>query len=113
MTSRELIPPIGQAEMENLASRVGAVAKVTYAQFGSESSATGMVRSVAAFSNIELVGIGVPFVGYGTAVMRVESPPGEVVYENPNINTKYDYRNRRGINWMRRRSFGKDNAKPF
>src|SRR3989338_5057658 len=97
MTERQENPqlpqPIGEEVMEALKGHIGQPVTVNHVWYGMPHTETlKELKDVTNFSNIEIQGSGIPFVGYGSAIRTITSENCEVLYDNPLIPDDYDRR---------------------
>jgi len=97
---------IDKKVMEELRKNVGKSVNVEYVWYGSEHKEKGVLKEVNDFANIELKSAGIPFVGYGCAIQKIIDENGKVVYDNPNIISRYDVRDDGGLDEVRKATFG-------
>lgn len=74
--------------------------------YGVKQEETGELKDVEDFFNVSIGSYGIPFVGYGSAISKIVSKDGEVLYSNPNIEKNYDRRDEHKIDASRRLIFG-------
>jgi hypothetical protein len=81
-------------QMSRLPDFIGKQVKIEYVNYGSLQFDTGELREVAPFSNVLVGSVGIPFIGYGSAVRGIAlADSGDVIYRNPFIVADYDIRN--------------------
>ena len=95
--------------MDTLKEHIGKAVTVEYVSYGIPRLLTAKLRSVTDFRHIEIEGMGIPFVGNGSAIRSITSS-GKAVYENQVIQKNYDVRGYAEIEEYVRRSFGSQMA---
>lgn len=78
--------------METLREYIGKEVTVRYVGYGQPQTKKGVLKGMTDFSNLELEGAGIPFVGYGSAIQEIVGENGEVLYKNPLIPDEYGER---------------------
>ncbi len=96
-----------------LSNNVGKKIRVDYVHYGSPESEESTLKNVRDYVNIEIESSAIPFIGYGSAIQRIISKDGEVLYENPLVPRNYDLRKDKEIDKLRELSFGQNVADRF
>jgi len=104
---------IDKKVMEELRKNIGKRVRVEHVWYGVSQEEDSILRRVNDYTNIEIEGAGIPFVGYGSAIRRILGEKGEVLYENPSIPHNYDLRRDEDIDQLRALSFGQGVADEF
>lgn len=78
---------------------------VTYIQYGFKRVEIKKLLNVSPFVNIEIEGSGIPFIGYGSAIRRIETKDGQAIFDNPDIPIDYDVRSAEDLSVIKRRLF--------
>lgn len=103
--------PIGESVMEGLRTHIGRPVTVKHVWYGMpHTEISKELKDVTNFSNIEIQGSGIPFVGYGSAIRTITGENGEVLYDNPLIPDDYDRRAQTAVDEMVRLTFGDEVA---
>lgn len=75
--------------------------------YGSPENGTDILKNVSYFSNVEIGCMGIPFIGYGSAISEISlTETGEVIYSNPYIESNYDRRKAEDVEELKRKMFG-------
>lgn len=100
--------PIGEEVMKGLKAHIGQTVTVQHVWYGILRTETSKLRNVTNFTNIEIEGSGIPFVGNGSAIRIIVGQGGEILYDNPLIPDDYDRRRPDEIDEMVRLTFGEE-----
>ena len=94
-------------EMFNkLRKHIGKEVSYTAWWYGNKEEGTDILREVNDFCNVSIGAYSIPFVGYGSAISKIISKDGEILYSNPYIEYGYDRRDDREIFSAKRVIFG-------
>lgn len=92
---------------ENLKKHIGEQVSYEAWWYGSPENGTDKLKSIAFFSNVEIGCMGIPFVGYGSAISSITlKETGEILYSNPYIEHGYDRRKPEDVEESKRKIFG-------
>lgn len=92
---------------ENLKKHIGKTVTYHAWWYGAMESGTDELKSVAFFTNVQIGCMGMPFVGYGSAISSITlQETGEVLYSNPYIEYGYDRRCPEDIEESKRKIYG-------
>lgn len=82
---------------EQLKKHIGE--EVTYSGwlYGVEQKGTAKLKAVDDFESVWIGNIVMPFVGYGAAIASIKSKDGKTLFFNPNVENKYDIRDKEKI----------------
>lgn len=92
---------------ENLKKHIGKEVSYEAWWYGSPENGTGTLKGINYFCNVEIGGMGIPFVGYGSAISSIKLvETGEELYSNPYIEYAYDRRKPEDVEDSKRKMFG-------
>ncbi len=101
-------PPIGNAEMDALKTHVGAEARVVYVLGGRMHTIDSRLDNLVPYDAVKVDGSRtIPFVGFNSAISKIEVPPGgTTVYENTKVTTDYHPKSAHEVDIERAHAFG-------
>ena len=92
---------------EKLKQHIGEEVSYEAWWYGVPQNETDILNNVSYFSNVEIGCMGIPFVGYGSAISKITlKETGEVLYSNPFIEHEYDRRKPEDVEDSERKIFG-------
>ena len=92
---------------ENLKKHIGEQVSYKAWWYGSPENGSDILKSVNYFGNVQIGSMGIPFVGYGSAISSIIlDKTGEELYSNPYIEYGYDRRRAEDMEESRRKIFG-------
>lgn len=102
-----------EGSFDDLRANIGKKVTVYHAWYGQFHSEKSTLKSVDDYQNLEIEGLSIPFIGYGSAILSVKDDEGKVLYSNPHIQDNYDVRDPEEREVLVSICFGKDIANKF
>ena len=93
-----------------LKEHIGEKVFITYWNYGRIISDVEVLQGVIDFERIETNRGGIPFIGYGSAIVSIRDENGKELYKQP-LNEPYDVRDSLGIIAYKKKLFGDDIAR--
>ncbi len=97
---------IAKKMFDKLREHIGEEVTYTGWWYGKELEDTKVLEEVEDFSSASFSNMYIPFIGFGSAISKITSKDGKVLYSNPYIETSYDRRSDDAINESKRLMFG-------
>ena len=91
---------------EKLKEHIGEDVTYTAWCYGRKIKATGELKKIIEFGNVEIGSAGIPFVGHGFAISEIKSKDEEILYSNPNIEYGYNRKSDEEVNASKRLIYG-------
>lgn len=96
-----------------LKKNIGKRVKVEYVWYGTPLKEEGTLKRVEDYVIIQVNGVLIPFIGYGSAIQRIMNENGNVIYENPMIPYNYNLRDFEEIEELKAKCFGEEIVEKF
>ncbi len=97
-----------QAQMKALQESVGKPVMVEYVSYGTKYRQKTTLRDITPFVNVEFDSLGIPFIGYGSAIQKIIGENSQVLYQNPKINDGYNVVQGDAVHRLKLKCFGSD-----
>ncbi len=92
--------------MDKLKECIGKKVTAEYSYRGEPFKRTGVLEDVKGFANVKINGIGISFIGKGTAIREIRDSGGNTLYRNGNVSLHYNIRDMKSINEAVLEAFG-------